>query len=171
MDFQFDTQEIPPRQFYGRRYERLGSAIDAVHSIDGNNPVDIVIIPPEVDEQTDQEDIDDEDIQVLSRPRDVPGTIELHYEPIDEEYSSEDEIPLSRICTEKSAKKRKTVSPVWSSDCDINIAMPSTSGYLDRAHILKAQLEGKNLVEIFEKIVDDNVVQHIVNAPSRLQRK
>lgn len=40
---------------------------------------EIVIIPPEVDTQTDEEDFDDNEMLTVNFPRDIPGEVELQY--------------------------------------------------------------------------------------------
>lgn len=49
-----DFQEIASKLFYGKRYDRLESAVDDILQSDRTD-IDIVVIPPDVDSQTDEE--------------------------------------------------------------------------------------------------------------------
>jgi len=51
----------------------------------------INIIPPELEELTDDEDIDEEDLFETSMPNDVPGRIELEIRRDADEYCLEDD--------------------------------------------------------------------------------
>lgn len=58
MDF-----EVSSRVFYGKRYQHLDAALEDLVSLPEHSTADIVIIPPDVDQQTDEEDADDDYIQ------------------------------------------------------------------------------------------------------------
>lgn len=84
--------------------------------------VDIVITPPEVDKQID-EDVN-EDFQMTSTQRDLPATTELHYEQNDKKYSSEDEKSLPELRKHILAHKKDTAPSVWTIEPDTDISKP-----------------------------------------------
>jgi hypothetical protein len=79
----------------------------------------MVIIPPEVDPQTDEEDIDDDYIQEKGAvlPYDVPGQIEIQWSHSDSEAEESDEdydIPLSVLqkrCGKRGAPNNNNAAP------------------------------------------------------------
>lgn len=157
--------------FYGRRFKRLGTALDYIASSDVQ--ADIVLIPPNVDPQTDEEDIDDDEITDTGRdgsfPHDVPGEVEIHPHESDSD-ETDDDIPLAHLQQKQKVeqdtplnKKRKTQisQPKWSND-NIDLTMPATSGAQDRLDIVKRELEHLDPVRVFEAIFDDEVINHIV---------
>ncbi|KAK4875490.1 hypothetical protein RN001_011912 [Aquatica leii] len=117
-----DTMEIPSISsinFYGQRYKRLGQAVEQINSTDDNTPVSILLIPPEVDIQTDEEDVDDDDLLSSSIPKDVPGEVEVVYDSDEDD----DTISLSIIQdmlhkARHNPKNTKTHVPNWSDDLE-----------------------------------------------------
>ncbi|XP_074034670.1 uncharacterized protein [Leptinotarsa decemlineata] len=80
-----DTDELQPlstKSFYGRKnYKHLDMALDDLEISETQNSVDILVFPPNVDSQTDEEDDDDDYIQERENtlPRDVAEEVELHF--------------------------------------------------------------------------------------------
>nr|CAH7738744.1 unnamed protein product [Callosobruchus chinensis] len=73
-----DFPAIPPRNFYQQRqYLNLSAAIEDLATSDTQNDVEIVIIPPVVDPQTDEETFDDDVIQEeeFAMPLDIVGQV------------------------------------------------------------------------------------------------
>ncbi|KAJ8948285.1 hypothetical protein NQ318_020772 [Aromia moschata] len=63
-----------------KRFKTLGEAMEEISS--SNRESEIVIIPPEVDTQTDEEEFDDMDIS--NSPCDIPGEVEVQHSSDDE---------------------------------------------------------------------------------------
>jgi hypothetical protein len=107
-----DPLPISTSVFYKKRYINLESAIDDLDDDEG--PADLVIIPPSPDYQTDNDDIDDDNIQDNVLPPDVPGGIEVFASH--EDSDSEDEIPLAalldiiKINPNRKNRKRRRLS-------------------------------------------------------------
>lgn len=149
-------------QFYGNRYRTLGLAADDLAS-SSRQDVSVVIIPPDVDYQTDNEEIDEDDLQSQNIPNDVPGEIELEYANDESDSDDEYNIPLS-IIRQNLLRVQNATScekPDWTEDL-LDISMVSTTGYMDRLDNLKVQIEGKTPVEIFETVFDSKVIDLIM---------
>lgn len=168
-----DFPEIAARSFYGKgRYHNLQSALEDLASKKIECEVDVVVIPPDVDTQTDEEEGDENYIHEddITFPHDVAGEIELQCMQDNDADSDDDEdnIPLSvlqkqlRNATKKpEAKKRKPSEPIWTKTF-VDTSMPATSGCTDRIEIVKHELEGLHPVEVFEKFFDNELYDYIV---------
>lgn len=158
-----DFPEISPKNFYGRqRYQHLQPALEKVASSSMKNEVDIVIIPPTVDPQTDEEDFDENYIpDELLMPQDVTGEIELQHISDSESEDSDGECNLPLLVLWKNilrtnqnfsqSKKQKLPEPKWTKTF-VDTSIPSTAGCADRLEILKSDLENLDPVEIFENV-------------------
>lgn len=93
--FRMDFKCFSTASFYGRRFNNLSNAVNAIEQDERNAVYDIAVIPPDADYNTDEYEIDIENLDNEQIPKDVPGNIELFIR--DEEYDSEDEVPLSLI--------------------------------------------------------------------------
>lgn len=127
--------------------------------------VDIVIIPPDADRQTDEEDENDLEGAENIFPTYIAGEIELqHINSSDEEGSEdEDSLPLSerlKNLESKRAKKIK-VGPQWTKKF-VDTSTPATFDCSDRLEILKNELENFSPVEVFEKLFDDEIFDHLM---------
>jgi hypothetical protein len=167
-----DFPIISASSFYGTRYTNLSAAVADIDSFERSGEVDVVILPlAAVDSQTDEEDIDEDDIQGKeSLPSVIPGEAEVRWQESDNDFEdshSEDDVPLSvRFSRNKSlrtprAKTPKKTEPKWT-DQNVNINMNVTTSSFERQSILKSELEGLNPVEVYEKIIYDDVVSVIV---------
>ncbi|KAK4872084.1 hypothetical protein RN001_016208 [Aquatica leii] len=77
-------------------YLHLQPAIKDIAANKSYDDIDVIIIPPDFDFQTDEEEFDDKMTQEdLSVPADVAGKIEVHFGKEDETSDEEDNIPLS----------------------------------------------------------------------------
>lgn len=159
-----EIKPISSSTFYGQRYKTLGQAIETIISKDDDTPVDIVLIPPEVDIQTDEEDFDDDNLFSSSIPKDVPGEVELVYHSDDEE----DNIPLTMLrdilnrTEENTPKKIKNHTPIWS-DAMEDIEEMEGTFTPEKIGDIANTLKNSTPVEIFEKLLDDTVIDHIVD--------
>ncbi|KAK4878867.1 hypothetical protein RN001_011373 [Aquatica leii] len=109
---------IKTKSFYGWRFLHLEEAVENLENNDRS--ADIVIIPPEVDGLTDEENYSDEEFPISLIPNDVPGQIKLHFLSSDED---DEYIPPSQKFHRQPQKsirqrqKRKVASPPdWSND-------------------------------------------------------
>lgn len=159
-------KEISSSSFYGKRFASFASAVDSIENIRNcNSEIDVVVIPPEVDYQTDEEEFDDDNLVDAQLPNDVPGAIEIEIQESDSD--SEDNMPLSEIVIQMNAnkpskKKQKTVEPQWTSG-PLHLNMNNTNGSSECLNILRQELSSLNVVQIFETLFDDEVVQLIVD--------
>jgi hypothetical protein len=166
-----DPLPISTSVFYKKRYINLESAIDDLDDDEG--PADLVIIPPSPDYLTDNDDIDDDNIQDNVLPPDVPGGIEVFASH--EDSDSEDEIPLAAALyrhnqNQPKQKKQKTKKtepePKWTKR-GIDIVMNGTNGFLDRENNVKTVLKDLSSVEIFQKLFDDEIIKYLVAESKR----
>ncbi|KAK4883197.1 hypothetical protein RN001_006516 [Aquatica leii] len=134
--------------------KRLGQAVEQINSTDDNTPVSILLIPPEVDIQTDEEDVDDDDLLSSSIPKDVPGEVEVVYDSDEDD----DTIPLSIIQdmlhkARHNPKNTKTHVPNWSDDLE---NLEEMEGTYTPEIICKLASTLKDLapVKLFEKLLD-----------------
>nr|CAH7726921.1 unnamed protein product [Callosobruchus chinensis] len=163
-----DFPAIPPRNFYQQRqYLNLSATIEDLAASDTQNDVEIVIISPVVDPQTDEETFDDDVIQEeeFAMPLDIVGQVELHNVADDEnEDIDEESIPLSVLreilVQGRERKVNQTSDPSWTQSY-VNMDMPSTSGWKDRLELVKSDLENLSPVDIFEKLFDSDIYNHI----------
>lgn len=164
-------ENLPCSTFYGRRFVTFREAKDDIIS-SPHQTADIVIIPPDVDCLTDNEEIDDDNLEFSELPKDIPGQVEIYYSSDEEiplarmrqnllqpdkncEYESEDEIPLASLA------KRLKKEPCWTTET-FDKTIPESFEYQERLESLKVEMENKTPVEIFEKLFDSSVIQHIV---------
>ncbi|KAB0803049.1 hypothetical protein PPYR_00021 [Photinus pyralis] len=154
--------------FFGRKkFDALPQALDDVDDFDG--AVDIVVLPPAPDVLTDEEDFDDNDLTNTAIPKDVPGSVELHFIAeegdanieAESDWSDSDDEPLAAKRPRKAAKivtkNWKKCEPVYT-----NLVGSLAGGAKQRENNVTQALEGLNPLEIFEKLVDDKVIAHIV---------
>ncbi|XP_076055347.1 uncharacterized protein LOC143033747 [Oratosquilla oratoria] len=77
---------------------------------DAAERADVIIVPPDVDELTDEEDIAEDEMGEIS-VQDVPGTLEVHVDrvPIEEH----DENKAKATTSSKKTRKFCDSEPVW----------------------------------------------------------
>lgn len=125
--------------------------------------VDVVYVPPEVDEMTDEENIDDNLIEEGNIDGDIAGTYEIHaHGNLESEDSEDDNIPLKQVA-KKMKRKHMTDVPKWKkSELPTYSAAPenSTNRLLED---IKKFHGGKSPLEIFSLFFDDDVVNQIVH--------
>ena len=129
---------------------------------DDDNFGDVIIVPPDVDALTDEEDIADDKMgDVLVQ--DVPGTLEIHTKDNDQNEADESDRP-------KPTKKRKLCEsvPKWK-----HVSPKYTKGRArddhDQSHLreMKEALEFSTPVEIFEELMTPEIYDHIVKETVR----
>ncbi|KAK4883924.1 hypothetical protein RN001_000195 [Aquatica leii] len=159
-DMEYPT--INTKSFYGRRFLHSEEAVENLENNDRS--ADIVIIPPEVDVLTDEENYSDEEFPISLIPNDVPGQIELHFLSSDED---DEYIPPSQKFhrrpqkTTRQRQKRKVASvPDWSND-NISIQMEDTNHTFPNLCKLKEVLAECSPLQIFKKIFDMEILELI----------
>ncbi|XP_072386597.1 uncharacterized protein [Diabrotica undecimpunctata] len=131
-----DFQELPPISpigFYGKRYRTLvlASYVPLVASSTHKDVSSVGVFPPETDYQTDNEDIDEDNLQTQSFPNNLLGEIQVHYMSDDSDKDEEDNLPLA-IGRENLPKgQNKTKKSDWKEEIT-DISMTSTTGYEGR---------------------------------------
>lgn len=155
--------EISTKSFYGSKlFNTLPEALDALN--DNQVEEDIVLLPPEVNDLTDEEEYDDNDMESVVIPNDVPGQVLVNMSSLeaDDDFSTSDDEPLSALAAKKKKKCEmyswKKCDPVYST-----FQVPIDSLYNARADQLITDLKNLTPTDIFEKFVDDSVIQLIVD--------
>lgn len=150
------------KSFYGKKFHRLGSALDSLAASTSTNPVNLVIVPPDPDTQTDEEDVDDDVTSDHSQklPVDIPGTVEIEvteedFEETDREESESVPVRKRRCRTATGDIRWKKVNP------EFNMP-PATSGAAERRNQAILDLVNLEPVDVFQQIFDDEVFGHIV---------
>ncbi|XP_072377944.1 uncharacterized protein [Diabrotica undecimpunctata] len=85
----------------------------AIEEIQNETEIDAVIIPPDVDELTDEEEIDDDLLEGHDKPQDTAGTFELMAEDNKNEFEDNYNEPSTSQATLKRAKSVQ-YNPNWS---------------------------------------------------------
>lgn len=166
--------------FYGKRYRTLKEAIENVSC--STSEADIIIIPPDVDEQTDEEELDENDMDIIIFPNDVPGQLELHYSaedeisisdvtflnrtPLAEQFDSDDDIPLSVLFPKKrkstTQKEAKNELPKWTKSY-IDISMNGEIDSLEkRLKKMTDDIKTDDPVHTFERLWDAKLISLII---------
>ncbi|KAF5285330.1 hypothetical protein FQA39_LY04429 [Lamprigera yunnana] len=143
--------------FYGRRYKDLESAIGDLE--DDDRQIDLTIISPSPDYETDLDDIDEDNILSDVLPADVPGEIEVFTN--DSEYDCVDNIPLARFQTINSngqTKRRKIEESElkWTKHVT-DITMESTTGYIHRENSVERAKSCSIIPKVFRRPVTCNI--------------
>nr|CAH7718401.1 unnamed protein product [Callosobruchus chinensis] len=176
---------ISASAFYNRKkVPNLDAAADFVASCNVND-VDVVILPPDPDMLTGEEDIDEDHLDSAELPCDVPGRIEVFVKPsnnaseadstFDSEWDTIDNETLTSkrvklLCAKqtKSIRHRRKdpsfVHPHWQKISGHYAHWQSISdGASERANIVCENLRNLTPKDIFEKLVDDKIIRHIVD--------
>ncbi|KAK9701185.1 hypothetical protein QE152_g30775 [Popillia japonica] len=118
-----------------------------------------VIIPPEVDELTDEEQVDDDLLRDDNVFQDIAGSFEIITSAKDDIIVSEPS--TSSITTARKKKKSKTVSsPKWERKHPEYTSGPTSAEY-DNVQRIKNTLADKTPLEVFLLYFDEEVLQLI----------
>lgn len=185
MDQDFDLEMVPmsTSTFYGRKkVQNLSEAEEFVASCSSND-IDVVIMPPAPDQLTDEEDVDDDNVDSTELPADIPGTLEIFVRPLDvesqvgsdSEYDSSDNETLSSkriklMSTTKRMKKQLNrkdpnfLQPDWKK-CNPNYSSWKTpsDGATNRMENVIQELKNLTPKDVFEKLVTEDILQHVVD--------
>ncbi|KAF2881779.1 hypothetical protein ILUMI_24394 [Ignelater luminosus] len=142
-----------------------------------SNDIDVVILPPAPDPLTDEEDVDDDNLDSTELPADIPGTLEVFVRPLyvksqvgsDAEYDSSDNKTLSSkriklISTSKRIKKQlNRKDPNFYIRIGKSAILSIVVGKSCRMQNIIQELKNLTPKDIFEKIVDEDILQHVVD--------
>ena len=154
-----EFQPISSKSFYGTRYGNLKDAISKLETTQGE--AEIIILPPDADELTDEDEVEEDCLEDSNLPNDVPGQVELHFD--DESLASddsEDNLPLSSFLPKKKTDN-KNYQPAWKQQYTDISMNDITHGCEERLVRLKEDLNNKTPVEIFERLFDDKILEII----------
>nr|CAI5862745.1 unnamed protein product [Callosobruchus analis] len=172
---------IPAAAFYRRKkLPNLDAAADFI-TLCSSNDIDVVILPPDPDMLTDQEDIDEDNLESTELPSDVPSMLEVfmgspgdaseddftEWDDSDTETLASKRVKLLSAKEPKSNRSRKKdpsfVQPNWQQNSvDYTRWQPMSDGASERARIVCEDLENLSPKDIFEKLVDDKIIGLIV---------
>lgn len=133
---------------------------------ENSEEIECVIIPPEPDILTDEENIDDDDLYTFNLPQDVPGTLQVfnRNENSDSDSSDDEILAAKKIRLSKFAKRKKLQKHHWvkTSPTYTKIAVNTESVSENKAAV-ENDIAALKPHEIFEKLFDEKVLSHIVN--------
>jgi hypothetical protein len=142
---------------YFRTSEELLAALEDLEKEEAECGVDAVIIPPDVDENTDEEDIDDNQIVINDGgdhiPSDIAGSFEVH-------HSVSNEIIINR---KKPKVKEQKSHPNWENSLPNVSKFPDNSAVNKRVEEIKNQYGDLSILEAFYLIFDDAFLDKIIN--------
>ncbi|KAG8234292.1 hypothetical protein J437_LFUL015017 [Ladona fulva] len=147
---------------------------DSDNEDDNNGPIDIVELPPEqVDEMSDNEDIDDniiyDNIIDDEEPSDVLAFAEIHHATGNNEPAigvDQSALSTSTAMTDSgpppTKKRMMTLTSNWKKRQPSYSKVYPNADDVQRRSALICELQGKSPVDCFEKIFDDTIVSNIV---------
>lgn len=131
---------------------------------------DLAAVPPDVDELTDEDEIDDD---IIDYPvvQDVPGVVEI-INPEEEEHEEEEPIPSTSTGKTKSKRPRMEKPNVkWKKQVpEHNVWTDIGDDASVRFEAMKAQLQNDSPLQIFERFFSDDVFQLMVEETVRYAR-
>ena len=103
--------------------EEFGGLSEAIDFVTEEMDVDIVLLPPTtVDSQSDEEDIDDDNLLPSQLPREVPGTVAVHVRSTGSNSS-----PVTKTTGPPPSKKKSVALPKWSKNVSFTKVISSSS--------------------------------------------
>lgn len=147
--------------------EELSALLEEELDYQNYDSIDVVYVPPETDDLTDEENIDENIIGEEVMEGDIAGTYEIQVN--EDSHDSENDLPLREIAkrdeseNQKATKSQKHVIPEWK-----RIDIPTYSGspqYHSIEHLNNIRTEhgGKMPYEIFSLFLDNEVTETILN--------
>lgn len=124
--------------------------------------IDIVELPPEkVDVVSDEEDFDENELEDTI-PRDVPGTLEIQSNLLNEEMNKAGPSGLAQKAP-KTRSKKELVKSVWKkTKPDFYKIWGDDQEISKRQEKIKNDLSGMSAVQIFEKLLTEDIMLYIV---------
>lgn len=131
----------------------IEDAIDK-EEIEEGEDIDLVVIPPVQDELTDEENIDEGNLEETPLPTDVAGTLEVHIPEINKSATSS-----------KNKKQKKTVH--WTKPKEVVYSTMPEDKQLAKKEELELQLGQKNPTNLFELFFDNDILGHILEQSNK----
>ncbi|XP_068241039.1 piggyBac transposable element-derived protein 2-like [Palaemon carinicauda] len=129
-----------------------------------DNP-DVIIIPPDVDELTDEEDISEDIIEDVS-VQDVPGSLEVQVNQQPIENPTKD-----RGASAKSSWKKRefcNTEPIWKhKNLEYSKVKELSEQYKENLQEIKESLYNLSPLELFEKLMSRGIYDHILKETVR----
>ena len=143
--------------FYSKTHSSLPRAIEEVNRRARDATRAIIALPPDnVDELTNEEELNDDIISGEDVPLEIPGSVEIEYENDDDEEEESLVRPLAkRKRSSQTELKWKKMTP-----CS-NITR--TEGANERKTEVIEKFSNQNPLQIFESIFDDSVFELILS--------
>lgn len=120
-----------------------------------DDDIDAVLIPPEVDELTDEENVDDNIIGTETIPSDVTGTFEIHSHTMSSNKQEASESKRKRI-----TKSKEYV--LWEKETQPNYSITSENNENDYIRAIQASVVSLTPVEVFSLYFTDEIFNKIV---------
>ncbi|KAI4465086.1 reverse transcriptase [Holotrichia oblita] len=112
-----DTIEKSHHLLVDERFETLSPALDVIENVKSTKPeIDVVIIPPDVGDQTDEEACDDDDVVTTEMSNDVPGQIEIEMNESEDDENWEDDNINTLLGRKAKRASNRNLSKEFSSD-------------------------------------------------------
>lgn len=142
-------------------FKTLEEAVEYLYSEEIE--ADILALPPDVDELTDEEVLDDEDtgLPIVS---DIAGFAEVQTHEL-EESDEEDHIPLAHLVPAKKKLKKEVPKKLvanWSKTDPVYEPFHPQNDYLAKEENLKTCLNQQSAVDMFEQFFDNEIYETIV---------
>lgn len=150
-------------------YRGLQEAIEALLQDSEDDECTLAIIPPDPSALTDEEEGADEDMAACTIPQDVPGTIEVSREDNGSEdsmHSDSDDEPLASKKRRLDATRQSSsiLNPIWRKCTpSYSLTLQSSTEVSDKKSAIREELEGLNPVQIFEKMMDNDIIDMIIS--------
>ena len=126
---------------------------------------DVIIIPPDVDELTDEEDISEDIIEEVS-VQDVPGSLEVQVNQQPIENPTKD-----RGASAKSSRKKRkfcNTEPIWKhKNPEYSKVKERSEQYKENLQEIKESLHNLSPLELFEKLMSHGIYDHILKETVR----
>lgn len=140
-----------------RGYMTLQEAVAAIEELQDNEEsecIDLVVIPPELDQLSDEEELDTDDLENDLRQTDVAGSLEIHQPNTGDPILT---IPKTAKC---KSKKKKDVN--WSQPTNVVYSSMPIDKQHEKTEALELQIGGDTAIQLFERFFDNEVLDLIL---------
>lgn len=149
----------------------LEQAVALIEDLDDEEyeAVDVAILPPENNADSDVDEIDEDEVGNIPDVRDVPGTLEIRTSPSNmntdepnQETKNDNEANPCQLEWIEAA------DPVWQKSMRPYTRLSSEENHHDRKlAAMKEELDGLSPIELFEKMFDNRCVDLLVTETNR----
>ena len=136
--------------------------LDEISDNEECSEIDLVVIPPDVDALSDEDESGTSDVLGMANTNDTPGTVEIHTGSI---LEVDERLP----CTGRKQRKDFTsVTPNWKKKQSTNSKMDNrNSDHTANFESLKTVCDNKSCTELFELFFSDKLFEHILKETAR----